>query len=107
MTCTAKRHFRFSLVFFDHSPALTAQKAFHSSANVEIDSPCFVSFPVYSAMYSASFLSTSCFGFAAGPGGFSFFFPPRFALPPLLPILEETAPHFSSLARSSLFVQPS
>ena len=72
-TCFPKRHWRFSLVFVDHCPDLTAQKAFQSSVNVEIESPCFVTLPVYSLMYSASFCCALCFGREADPSVFSFF----------------------------------
>jgi len=54
--------------FFDHRPDFTAQNAVQSSANVEIDSPCFASLPVCSAIS----LSASCFGFVTGPRVFSF-----------------------------------
>src|SRR5712692_1388005 len=98
MTCLAKRHFRFSLVFFDHWPAFTAQKAFQSSANVEIDSPCFASLPVCSAIYSARSFSASCFGFVAGPRVFSFLrrADPDFSLAGALDFLNPALRRFDS-----------
>jgi len=67
----------------------------------------FVSLPVYSSMYSASFCWASCFGIDAGPSLFSFFARTRRPLASVVQRWKNPTQTFPSRRRSILLIQPS